>query len=261
MLNFDNYEFRCSSLGKIYSAKGELTVGNKTYLRELYTEIKEGKRKEITCKFFEKGHFMEEDGVDMINQVLHPKALLIKNKTRKTNGWISGECDTTFQDIVYDVKNAWDVYTFGKADLTDDYEQQGRGYMWLWNKKKFRLFYCLNNMPEHLLIEEERKMFYRHNFISTEDSEYLKLCEELRAFHNYDNKPIEERFKVWEIHHDEKEIEKLKAKITKCREYLNKLAQEDAEMILNNRLLMGLEPSIVIAERDESLNATIIQHG
>lgn len=239
MTNFNNYIFRCSSLGKIMSAKGDLTVANKTYLGELFTETMEGKRKEISSKYFEKGNFMEEDGVGMVNDWFYPTKLLTKNKERKVNSFISGECDLKHDGIIWDIKNAWDVFTFGKAELTDAYEWQGRGYMWLWGVDVFRLFYCINNMPEHLIIEEEKKMFYRHSFISPEDEEYQKLCIELRAFHNYDSKPIYEKFKVWEIQNEADQIEKLKAKIIKCREYLNFLLAEHKNRIEYNIKLMG----------------------
>lgn len=251
MQNFNNYIFRASSLGKIMSAKGELTQSNKTYLRELFTEIMEGKRKEISSKYFEKGNFMEEDGISIVNSALYPERLLTKNKTRLKNEWVSGECDLVAPDnIIYDIKNAWDVFTFGKADLTDDYEWQGRAYLWLWDKKRFRLFYCLNNMPEHLLVDEERKMFFRHSFVTMEDAEFLKLCVELRAFHNYDNRPLENRFKVWDVEHSDAEIEKLKAKIIKCREFLNQLLQEYNDRLVNNRRLMGGSPAPALSDVD-----------
>ena len=240
MQNFNSYIFRCSSLGKIMSAKGELTQSNKTYLGELFTEVMEGRRKEISSKYFEKGNFMEEDGIGMINENIYPNDLIVKNKVRKTNEWISGECDAIHKGIVWDIKNAWDVFTFGKADLTDAYEWQGRGYMWLWSAEIFRLFYCINNMPEHLICEEEKKMFYQHSFISPEDEEYQNLCLELRAFHNYDSKPVYERFKIWEIRHEAEQIEKLKVKITKCREYLNSLLADQNTRIEYNKKLMGL---------------------
>lgn len=258
-MDFSNYKFRCSCLGNIMSAKGELTVGNKTFLQDLFTEVMEGKRKEVTSRYFEKGHFMEEDGVTMVNETIYPNELLVKNKERKENDFISGECDTVHKGIVYDIKNAWDVFTFGKASLTDNYQWQGRGYMWLWGVEKFRLYYCLNNMPEHMLVDEERKMFYRHNFLSLEDPEFLQLCKELRAFHNYDNRSMWDRFKVWEVVHSEAEITKLKDKIGKCRVYLNKLLQERNEQIGYNKQLMGIDSTGLIAEHNSGVSATIIE--
>lgn len=256
-MNFDNYEFRCSALGKIMSAKDELTQSNKTYLQELFIGEVYGVRKEITTKYFEKGNLTEQDGLTLLQKTLYPKNLLLKNTERKHNGFIHGETDCIPPDgIVYDIKNAWDLFTFGKAYLTTDYEWQLRGYMWLWNKKNARLFYCINNMPESLLVDEEKKIFYQNHFISYEDKEYQAMCEEMRAKHNYDKMELWERFKVWNVSHSEEMIEKLKGRIKKCRHYLNELWTEHQDHLLENRALMS--PTAMIAEYDAEMNATII---
>jgi hypothetical protein len=268
---FNDLEFRCHSLGHIAFAPptlkkdgtpsmkgGQLTKGNLTFLRKLFTEVTTGRRKEVTSKYFEKGNFMEEDGITMVNAYLYPNEFLKKNTTRKRNGWIEGECDLKVPEIVYDIKNAWDIFTFGEAELNDIYEWQGRGYMWLENVDRFRLFYCLNNMPEHMLINEEKKMFYREGrFLSMEDPEYLELCEELRANHNYDHIPSEERFKVFEIERDKSKEDDLKQFITKSREYLNFLLRERQDQISFNRHLMG-KPSVFVAGHDKEVDATIV---
>lgn len=269
-MRFDNYEFRCSALGKIMSTRGDLTQSNKTYLTELFIGEINGIRKEISSKYFEKGNLTEQDGLTLLNKTLYPENLLVKNKERKHNGWIHGETDCITPDgLVYDIKNAWDKFSFGKADLTNEYEWQLRGYMWLWEADKARLFYCLNNMPEGLLIDEERKLFYANHFVSYEDKEYQRLCEELREKHNYDNMELWERFKVWDVDHSDEMIDKLKAKIKACRAYLNKLWAEEVYRIVKNRSLMGLTtsdkmmkeieyPSAFVAEYNEEVNATVI---
>ena len=244
-MHFLNYTFRCSSLGKIMSAKGELTQTNKSALLEIFIEETEKVRKNITSKYFEKGIFCEEDGFDLLQKTLYPNSLILKNKSRLSNEFINGEHDTIVGDIVYDIKNAFDRITFAKADLTDGYEWQLRGYMWLNNISSARLFYCLNNMPEHMLVDEERKLFYANKFISFEDKEYLSLCDELRAFHNYDDKPIYERFKVWDVAHCEYQIETLKARIIKCRGYLNQLWAEKQATINKNIELMAKARDVI----------------
>lgn len=257
-MRFDNYEFRCSDLGKIMSNKGDLTQSNKTYLTEVFICEKNGIRKEISSKFLEKGNLTEQDGLTLLNKAIYPNNLLIKNTERRHNGWIHGEADCIApDDIIYDIKNAWDKISFGKADLTTDYYWQLVGYMWLWGKNKARLFYCLNNMPEVLLIDEERKLFYANHFVTYEDPEYQKLCEEMRAKHNYDDMKLEERFKVWDVEHSDEEIGKLKTKILKCRKFLNDLYEKEMERIKYNRSLMGL-PDVIIAEHDKEVNATIV---
>lgn len=172
----------------------------------------------------------------------------MKNTERKQNTFINGEMDCMAPDkILYDIKNAWDWITFDKAKLSFDYEWQLRGYMWLWNVDKSRLFYCLTNMPESLLIDEERKLFYANHFISYEDYEYQKLCEELRKKHNYDNFQFWERFKIWDVRHSADKINKLKDKITVCRAFLNKLHHEEMDRINSNKSLMN---SIDVEVRD-----------
>lgn len=257
MGKFDNYEFRCSALGKIMSSKGELTQSNKTYLLECFVGEIYGIRKEITSKYFEKGNLTEQDGLTLLNKALYKGNLLIKNTERKHNGWIHGEADCIAPDeIIYDIKNAYDLFTFGKADLTHDYYWQLIGYMWLWNKNKGRLFYCINDMPESLLIDEERKLFYANHFVTYEDQEYLRLCEELRAKHNYDDLRLEHRFKVWDVNHSDEEIERSKKQIKKARAYMNKLYDEHIQMIEKNQKLMG---SVFVAEYDNQVNAIIIK--
>jgi hypothetical protein len=237
---FDNYEFRCSALGNIWSDSGKIIVGNETFLKELFISEIEGIRKEITSRYFEKGKYTEEDGISLLNDSIYKDSLIIKNKERKRNGWIHGEADCIAPDeIVYDIKNAWDRFTFSKACLTPIYEWQLRGYMWLWDLKHSRLFYCLNNMPEHLLVAEERKLFYANNFVSLDDEHYLELCAELRKKHNYDHLPLYRKFRVWDVPHDEAKIEKLKEKITLCRTRLNEMFDEQMTEWKKNKELMG----------------------
>jgi len=239
MLNIDTYEFRCSALGKIISKSGKLTDQNKTYLRELWIGETYKVRKEITSKYFEKGLFEEESGFDLLGQTLYRGKLILKNKERKRNGFIHGECDTVINATVYDIKNAWDLFTFGKADLTHDYKWQLVGYATLWNVDKAGLFYCLNNTPEHIMIDEEKRLFWQNKYISIESPDYIKDCEELRAKHNYDSLPLEERFKLWEFDVTEDMKEELQEAVKAARNYLKTLQTEYEERIALNKQLMS----------------------
>lgn len=257
---FDNYKFRCSDLGKIVSKSGKLTDGIKTYLQEIFIQETEGVRKEISSKYFEKGLFEEETGITLLQNTLHQKGLVLKNRERKSNDYIHGECDCFVKGTIYDIKNAWDRFTFGKAELTHNYEWQIRGYMILWNADGGRLFYCLNNTPEHLLCEEERKLFYREHFVSFEDKDYLSLCDELRKAHNYDDKPLHERFKVWDVELTAENIEQIEDSVIAARKYLNELAEEQQASFEKNLRLMtaGLESKAFIASQDNEVGAVII---
>lgn len=257
---YDNYEFRCSALGKIISKSGKLTQTNLTYIQECFIGDIHNVRKEIGSKYFEKGVFCEEDGISLLNNTLYKGRLLVKNKERKHNGWIHGEADNIAPDaIVYDIKNAYDRFTFGKADLSHEYEWQLKGYCFLWGLKAARLFYCLNNMPDHLLVDEERKLFYKGGYLTYESPEYLKACEELRAFHNYDKMELWERFKVWDVNYAEEDEKKIKSAVAEARKVMNDLYDQHLNTISRNKSLMGLEPSLMIAHHDPEVTATIIE--
>lgn len=257
---FDNYTFRCSALGKIMSPSGKITTGNATYLEELFIGEMEGIRKEITSKYFEKGKYTEEDGINLLNDTLYKGRLLVKNKERKNNGWIQGEADCVAPDgIIYDIKNAFDRFSFGKASLTYDYEWQGRGYMWLWGEPLFRLYYCLNNMPEHMLVQEEKRLFYSNYFLSMEDEKYLELCDELRKKHTYDHMRLHERFRVWDVSHCEEKIRELKEKITLCRRHLNNLFEDRQGELRKNLQLMGWDASLLMAHHDRTVGVTVVE--
>lgn len=251
-MNFDNYKFRCSALGKIVSKSGKFTDGNKTYIEEVFIGEVFNVRKEVTSKFFEKGLFEEESGITMLNKTLYPKSILVKNKERKTNDFIHGEADCIKDGVVYDIKNAWDTFTFGKADLTHDYKWQLVGYMWLWELDKARLFYCLNNTPDHIFEAEARKMLW-NNFISEDSPEYIEAYNNLKSKHTHDTKLIEERFKIWDIERNEDEIESLKKSIDMARCYMNELWAHREAILNKNRLLMGLPAGLLATPIDEGM--------
>lgn len=258
---FSDYKFRCSGLGGIVSKSGNFTDGNKTYIEEVFIGEIEGVRKEAYGKALEKGKWCEQDGVKMLQDTIYKGSLVVKNKVRRHNDFIRGECDVFKNGIVYDIKNAYDRFSFGKAELSHNYYWQLVGYMWLWEAEQSRLFYCLNNMPDHLLVAEEYSLFYKNKgkYLTMESEDYLKDCEELRKAHNYDNKPVYEKFKVWDVPRLESDIENLKSAIGKARGYMNDLYDEHLAMIENNQRLMGLEPSVILAHHDPEVNATIVE--
>lgn len=238
-MNFENYEFRCSAIGKILSKSGKFTDGNKTYIEEVFAGVIHNVQKEINSKFFEKGLFEEESGITLLQNTLHKGELILKNKQRKHNGFIHGEFDCiTKSGIVYDIKNAWDCFTFEKSDLTHDYKWQLISYAWLTGAKKARLFYCLNDTPEHILVQEEKKLFYSGNYIHTEDSNYINNCNELRKKHIHSHKPLEERFKVWDIEFTDDDFECIKQAVINARVYLQELYDKRQLRLKENLSLM-----------------------
>lgn len=154
-----DYRFRCSSIGKLMTepkskAEGPLSVGAKTYIRELAAQEILGVEFHVSSKEMEKGIEVEQDGIDLLN---HVRGLaLVKNEERRTNDFLTGECDLFNAPARrgHDLKCPWSAQTFPitVADCEDKlYEWQMRGYMALWNADEWEVNYALVDTPECLI--------------------------------------------------------------------------------------------------------------
>tara|TARA_R110000787_G_scaffold276419_1_gene385350 strand:- start:838 stop:1476 length:639 start_codon:yes stop_codon:yes gene_type:complete len=147
---------RCSALGKIMTnprKKSEtLSAGCKTYIKELVKEDLFGYKSMIDSKYLTKGIDLEDTSIDLYNEVHN--TLYLKNTERLSNEFITGECDINTGDKIIDIKTSWSLETFPAAvdDINNkDYEMQLRGYMWLYDKPKAELAYCMVSTPDYLL--------------------------------------------------------------------------------------------------------------
>ena len=149
-------KIRCSALGKIMtnprSKKETLSAGCKTYIKELVKEDLFGYKSTIDSKYLTKGIDMEDTSIDLYNEV--HSTLYLKNTERLSNEFITGECDINTEDKIIDIKTSWSLETFPAAvdDINNkDYEWQLRAYMWLYDKPKAELAYCMVSTPDYLL--------------------------------------------------------------------------------------------------------------
>lgn len=151
--------FRCSSIGKLMTepktkAEGPLSVGAKTYIRELAQQEIFGVEFEFSSKETQKGIEVEDQSIALLNRV---RVLsLQKNTERKTNGLITGECDLydAARKRGHDLKSSWSAKTFPgwTKDCEDKlYEWQMRGYMWLWDADEWEVNYALVDTPDRLI--------------------------------------------------------------------------------------------------------------
>ena len=154
-------KFRCSSLGKLMTepkSKTEvLSVGAKTYIRELAAQEIFGVDFVVSSKAMEKGIEAEGDSIDLLNSVRGLS--LVKNTDRRSNDFITGECDLFDASARrgHDIKTSWSIATFPitVADCEDKlYEWQMRGYMALWDAEEWEVNYCLVDTPERLIAFE-----------------------------------------------------------------------------------------------------------
>jgi len=155
--------FRCSSVGKLMTeprskSEGPLSVGAKTYVRELAAQAIFGVEFDVDGKAIAKGIECEGESIALFNRVRGRD--LTKNVERRTDEFLTGESDLPDGDSVTDIKTAWSVATFPLCE--DDiastqrtlYQWQLRAYMRLWDKPRARLAYCLVDTPERLIGNE-----------------------------------------------------------------------------------------------------------
>ena len=149
-------KIRSSALGKIMtnprSKKETLSAGCKTYIKELVKEDLFNYKSTIDSKYLTKGIDMEDTSIDLYNEV--HGTLYLKNTERLSNEFITGECDINSEDKIIDIKSSWSLETFPPSpeDISNkDYEWQLRAYMWLYDKPKAELAYCMVSTPDYLL--------------------------------------------------------------------------------------------------------------
>jgi len=173
-------KFRASSIANIMqSGRSKSDLFGKTaqkYLTECFIQHKYGRYKDITSKYFEKGHEMEEDAISMLS--VFDKTFYFKNEENFSNEFITGTPDIITDSAVIDIKCPFDIFTFydHKSDpLPSVYEYQLLSYGALTNRSELTLAYTLVNTPESIF---ER------------DSKYKEVNSNL---YFYDDIPIEER--------------------------------------------------------------------
>lgn len=147
-------------------AKGEvLSVGAKTYIREMARSAIFGVEKQLNSKVIEKGLRVEEDSIALYNSVFFTN--LQKNTERRTVDGLTGECDLWIPNVKgIDIKSSWSIDTFPLIEIDAQegmYEWQARGYMKLWNLPEWQIAYCLVDTPEDLIgFEAEESHIVGH---------------------------------------------------------------------------------------------------
>ena len=214
-------KFRCSSLGKLMTeprskSEGPLSVGAKTYIRELAAQEIFGVEFEISSKAIEKGIEVEGDSIDLLNSVRGLS--LFKNTERKSNEFITGECDLFDAEAKrgHDIKSSWSIATFPitVADCEDRlYEWQMRGYMALWDADEWEVNYCLVDTPDRLIGFEPMPL------------------------HVVSHLPEWMRVTTWTVKRDLEKEAAIYEKVKAANEYLNLVINEFDQTHAANQLL------------------------
>ena len=206
---------RCSSLHKIMGVpkgKEKLTDTSKSYIREVAKlnlfnyESFEGN------KYTEKGNLFEDIAIKSSGLVRARKYK--KHEGRKSNQWITGECDIydPKNSLIIDIKNSWDIGTHPffqeEARLKakkDGYDIQVQGYMWLYETEKAEIdFWLFPAIDEMLSPFDDRKKL-------------IELVEQI---------PLKKRLTTLTFRRDKKLIDRIKERSEIAQEYYQSLIDE-----------------------------------
>ena len=190
-----------SQCGKIMvnaRKKGELSKTTLSYVDEWVKEQIYGRRKEISSKYTDKGNEVEVESIEYIDKHLNLGGIKKNDKTFE-NDFMIGTPDVITNDLVIDLKNSYDCFTFPLLETeipNKDYFYQLQCYMALTGKKKAKLIYTLMNTPEDLIPKWD---FFNH-------------C--------YDGIDTKYRIKVFDIERDDEVIKEIENRVKAIREHI-----------------------------------------
>lgn len=152
-------KFRASQLGKLMTSsrtKGDvLSQTAKSYIIQQAKEDFFEYKTELNNKYVLKGIHQEQDSIDLLNAVRFENYK--KNEHRAENEWLTGCCDIITDTSIIDVKSSWSLDTFPATsyELKDlnDYEWQGRAYLWLYDMPTFELCYVMVSTTDDILSD------------------------------------------------------------------------------------------------------------
>jgi hypothetical protein len=163
----------------------ELSETHKQYLKEWILEKKYGRRKEFTTKYTEKGLKTEQEGFQLIQDVMFPdgKTFLKKCQKEYEDEYFTAHLDLNLPEFPIDNKSSWGLFTFpiGETEPPDKSNKpQILIYIRVTKKSKGYVIYTLNNTPIEIVESEVRKYAYANGYKDYEDvpeEELYEICK------------------------------------------------------------------------------------
>lgn len=183
-----------------------LSAGAKTCVEKIAKQTIYGYEEIVTGKYMDKGIQVEDAAIELYNSVMFTNHS--KNTERKTNEWITGECDIVTPQKITDIKNAWSLSTFpvtANQGRDKGYEWQLRAYMMLWDVDLAEIAYCLVDTPDELVGWEDATL------------------------HSVGHIPQELRLTLVQYRRDKVLEEKIKRKCEAANKYLTAIMQQIAD--------------------------------
>lgn len=199
----------------------ELPQGVKKFCKDwLISQLYE-KNKTFSSKYCTKGVNCESDSIDFINEKLNLFAE--KNEIDFNNEFFTGTPDIVLNNMVIDIKNSWDCFTFPLFENEPpkiDYIYQLQGYMALTERKKAMLIYTLMDAPE-FIIEQESWHRCRANGENELTAEIYENVKEEMSYSNIEDVAL--RMQVYEFDFDQKTVNEIIERVKLCRSYIDYL--------------------------------------
>lgn len=146
-----------------------------------------------------------------------------KNQERFSNEYISGLPDVITPDTIIDVKTCQDIWTFHDKvgePINDNYFAQIQAYMWLTNRSKGQIAFCLTDATPQMVLDEQLYAFRKGQYVTELSPEYLEKCQEIEKSMTYQDIPLSEKIWVVNVDLDQEFIEKIPQKVEKARQFL-----------------------------------------
>ena len=234
-IDWNKVLIRSSSLSYLFTepkSKADKDAGNmsataKTHLKQVYIREKYGRSKDIQTRAMTKGLECEYDSILMLSKF--NGELYEKNEERFSNQWITGLPDIITTDTVIDVKTCQDIWTFHDKvgeSIPDLYYAQIQAYLWLTNRTKGQISYCLTDATDQMVVEEQLYAFRKGNYVTELSPDFIQKSKEIEKAMTYQDIPLSEKIWTVNIELDQEFIEKIPQKVEKARQYLEEYDQK-----------------------------------
>ena len=205
---------------------GLLSLTSKSYVEEWVKEQFFGRKREFSNKYTIKGIEVEDKAIELYGDITNQKNLK-KNEKQFENDFCTGTPDLILDDSIVDIKSSWNLWTFGLFDTEikeKAYWWQLQGYMWLTDKQKAQLSYCLVDTPDELIEKEFNMQKW-----GVEEEEREALLDKIVKDLNFGDIDKKYKTKIFDIERDDSAIEQIKERVVACRKY-----QDELNLILNS---------------------------
>ena len=162
-------KWRASQIGKLMTNdRSGKNVGQTAinFVNQIAKQDFFGYESPVINRYLDKGTNQELESIQLLNAVRFED--FHKNAVRKTNEFITGECDIETVSSIIDIKTSWSLDTFPELPEeidSKDYEWQGRAYMWLYNKPEFELVYCMVSTWDEFLTQYDDRLLHKVDHI------------------------------------------------------------------------------------------------